>query len=89
MQHAPDGDMRLRLFPNEIDTIGKAIDSSQPVEWTAQSEDLRHTGDQVQSRFDTAQELVPKPRTSRLILLKRFLQIGLGARRDGERVGHA
>jgi len=89
MQHAADGDMRLRLFPNEIDTVGEAIDASQPVEWTAQSEDLRHSGDQVQSRFDTAEELMSEACASRLIPSKRFPQIGLSARRDGKRIGHA
>lgn len=59
--------MRLGLFPNEIDAVGKAIDSSQPVEWTAQSEYLRHSGDQVKSRVDTPEELMSEPCTSRLI----------------------
>lgn len=89
MQHTADGDMPLRLFPNEIDAVGKAIDSSQPVEWTAQPENLRHSGNQVHPRFDTPEKLMPEPRASCFIPQERFSQIGLRAARDGERVSHA
>ena len=89
MQHASDGDVGLRLFPNKIDRAGETIDSGQAMERTALPEDLRHPRDQVQTRFDTTEELVPEARASRFIPLERFPQIGLGAGRDGERVSHS
>lgn len=88
MQHAADGDVGLRFFPNKIDGEGETIDSGEAMERTALPEDLRHPRDQVQARFDTTKELVPETRALRFIPLERFPQIGLGAGRDGERVDH-
>ncbi|HTO04747.1 MAG TPA: hypothetical protein VL069_13640 [Opitutus sp.] len=47
MQHAADGDVGLRLFPNKIDGVGETIDSGQAMERTALPKDLRHPCDQV------------------------------------------
>lgn len=88
VEDATDGDVGLLVLPYKVDRVGEPVDFCEAMKLAAATEKLRQPGDQVQAGFDAAEKFVPEPGAARFIPLERFLQIGLGAGRDGKRVGH-